>query len=458
MSIDAYLDRGSAPEEPPSRGAMDPATAELHRAVDDAMRRHGRPYLHPEGETIQVDLLGSGRMIAWQEEKASRVFLGSGCWSEISQTYGRYGTEVNRRLIERVKELERAGGAVLADSGMQAAALLFDVLLERGDHAVVARSAYNKSKSYLKRLAEKLGGSVSQVDGVGASGVAEALRETTRLVFVEAYTNPLMRAPDPAALGALAREARAAASPRVKLIVDNTIATPWGLARPALETPGVDFVVASGTKALGGQDRDLWGYVASNAADTLNEVMDLQAMRGGILDWRRAKAILAGLPEAEERFERRCETASALASFLSEHPRVGEVFHPSLADHPDAGVIRERYRLPGSIVSFRLKDADEESTRHFCDVLAMTGIPRYALSFDGLVTKINHHRSVSEYFTAEEEIERIGVGRLVRLGVGLEAPRDLAACLNWSLWSFERFGKDDVARWQEERARELGLT
>ena len=186
--------------------------------------------------------------------------------------------------------------------------------------------------------------------------------------------------------------------------------------------------------------------------------MDLQAMRGGILDWRRAQAILAGLPEAEQRFERRCETASTLAAFLAAHPKVSEVFHPSLPDHPDAEVIDRHYRLPGSIVSLRVKDADEDQTRRFCDVLAMTTIPRYALSFDGMVTKINHHRSVSEYFTAEAEVQRIGVDRLVRLGIGLEASRDLVACLNWALWNYERYQKDDVERWQEQREKQLGLS
>ena len=110
------------------------------------------------------------------------------------------------------------------------------------------------------------------------------------------------------------------------------------------------------------------------------------------------------------------------------------VFHPSLADHPDAAAIRDHYLQPGSLMSFRLRDADEAATRHFCDVLAMAGIVRYALSFDGLTTKLNHHRSVSEYFTAGEEVKRIGVDRLVRLGVGVEDSQDLIACLNWALW------------------------
>ena len=76
-----------------------------------------------------------------------------------------------------------------------------------------------------------------------------------------------------------------------------------------------------------------------------------------------------------------------------------EVFHPSLPDHPDAAVIAAHYLRHGSIVSFRVGGADEARTRHIADVLASTTIVRYALSFDGLATKVNHHQTVSEYFT-----------------------------------------------------------
>ena len=90
--------------------------------------------------------------------------------------------------------------------------------------------------------------------------------------------------------------------------------------------------LASGTKALGGTDRDLWGYVATSDTPIANAVMDLMAMRGGILDWRRAEAILAGLDDAEAAHARRSATATRVAAFLAAHPAVSEVFHPSLPD------------------------------------------------------------------------------------------------------------------------------
>ena len=456
-AADATFSGPRVPAAPPPRAAMQPDTRGLHDAIDAAIRRHRQPYVHPDGETLQLDLFGSEPMVRWQERKAAAVFLSGESWAALPQIYGRYGTENRRRLIAAVCRLEQAAGALLTDGGMQACALAFDVLFAPGSHAVVTRSVYNKSKSYLRRLAERQGGEVTLVDEGEPEALERAVRPTTSLLFTETYSNPLTRALDPTRLAALAARARGAGAKGLRVVVDNTVATPWGLREPLLTVPGIDLVVASGTKALAGEDRDMWGYLAGNQLDLLNEAMDLQAMRGGILDWRRAGAILSGLEAAQARFVRRCETAAAVAHFLAAHPRVEQVSHPSLPDHPDAAVVAAHYRLPGSMVSFRVRDADEDATRHVCDVLAMTGVPRYALSFDGLATKINHHRSVSEYFTAEGEVLRIGVDRLIRLGIGVEAADDLIACLNWALWRAPQVSAEEVTEWRRRRRAELDL-
>ena len=99
----------------------------------------------------------------------------------------------------------------------------------------------------------------------------------------------------------------------------------------------------------------------------------------------------------------------------------------------------------------------EERARHFADVLATTVVVRYALSFDGLATKVNHHRTVSEYFTALEQLKRNGFDRLIRLAVGLEDADDLIAALNWTLHHGDTVTAADIERWQRGRAAELGI-
>jgi hypothetical protein len=84
-------------------------------------------------------------------------------------------------------------------------------------------------------------------------------------------------------------------------------------------------------------------------------------------------------------------------------------------------------------------------------------ILRYALSFDGIATKLNHHATVSEYFTPPEELSRLGIDRLVRIGVGLEDADDLIACLNWALWHHEQVSEEDLEGWRESRSSDLGI-
>ncbi len=427
---------------------MSETTRSLHRAIDDHARRRGIPYLHPDEPTVQLDLLGSTAVVAWQEGKAAFLFASEGCWSELPHLYARYGTTATAALIAKLKALEHATSAIVCDSGMQATALAFDILLE-GGHAVLMRQVYNKTRSYMEWLAARTGGSVTIVDDGDAAALAAAITPATRFVFAETFTNPLVRAQDFDLLRAVMAGARARA-PGIRLVLDTTIASPWAFAVPPLEN-GVDIIVASGTKSLGGNDRDMWGYLATNDSPFANAVMDLVAMRGGILDWRRAEAVVASFDGAGEAHARRSASASQVAAFLAAHPRVSQVFHPSLPSHPDAAAIAGQYTRPGSLLSFRVKDADEDQTRHLADVLATCIIVRYALSFDGLATKVNHHRTVSEYFTAPEQLKRNGFDRLIRLGLGLEEADDVIAALNWTLHHGHAVTAAEIAAWQQQR-------
>ncbi len=458
MPIADYLNPLHSPPLPPQLHDMSAATRALHEAIDAAMRRSGLPYLNPDGgPTVQLDLLGSKRMADWQEGKVAFLFEGEGCWSDLPQVYARYGTEPTRQLLAKVRELEGAECAVLTDCGAQAAALLMDGVLERGKHVVVSRQLYNKTRKYAEWSQDRLGGTVTLIDQAEPELVDAAIQANTVLVLAETYTNPLMRALDPDALSDLIVRRRKTDAPDLRLAIDTTIASPWGVKAPLLTRRGIDFVFASGTKALGGQDRDMWGYIASNRSEQMNQIMDVQAFRGGILDWRRAQVVLEGLPHAELAFQKRCANALKIVEFLITHPLIDGVFHPSVPGHPDRAAIDRAYALQGSLMSFRLNGADEARTRHFCDVLAMTIAVRYALSFDGPTTKLNHHQSVSEYFTPVAELQKQGIDRLVRLGAGEEDADDICACLNWALWHHEAVTADEVREWQQVRAKALGI-
>lgn len=445
-----WLDPAGCPRERPPLAAMSAATRELHGALDAHARETGVAWLHPDRRTIQRDLLGSPSVVAWQEAKAAFMLAGDGAWSELPHLYARYGTPGTGQLIAALRALEGARAALVTDCGMQAVALVTDCLLAAGGHAVVMRQVYNKTRTFIEHSAQRVGAQVTLVDDGDLAELAAALRPETRLVFAETFTNPLTRAQDVAALVAIA------GGPGRCLVIDSTIATPWAFRTPLLAR-GVHVVVGSLTKALGGEDTALGGYIATDDTELANRLMDLVAMRGGILDDERARRVAAGLPAAERAFARRCDTAARVAGFLARHPRIDRVFHPSLPDHPDAAVIARDYLRTGSLLAFRVAGADEARHRHIADVLVSCGVPRYALSFDGLATKVNHHRTVSEYFSPAEQIAQLGIDRLIRLGIGLEDSDDLIACLNWTLHHERDLTTADLDAWRAARAADLRL-
>ena len=444
--IAAWLDPAGCPRERPPLAGMAAATRELHGALDAHARDTGVAWLHPTRRTIQRVLLGSPNVVAWQEAKAAFLMLGDGAWSELPHLYARYGTPGTSELIAALRTLEGARAAIVTDSGMQAVALVTDVVLQAGGHAVVMRQVYNKTRTFIDHSARRVGAQVTLVDDGDHAALVAAIRPETQLVFAETFTNPLTRAQDVAAL--------AGATPN--LVLDSTIATPWAFRTPPLAT-GARVVVGSLTKALGGQDTALGGYIATNDTELANQLMDLVAMRGGILDDERAQRIAAGLPAAERAYARRCETAARVAGFLAGHPRIERAFHPSLPGHPDAQVIARDYRRTGSLMAFRVAGADEARHRHIADVLVSCGVPRYALSFDGLATKVNHHRTVSEYFSPAEQVVQLGIDRLIRIGIGLEDADDVIACLNWTLHHEHEVTTAELDAWRSARAIDLKL-
>ena len=452
-----YLDPTVAPTDSPLINEMEMETRTLHETIDQEIRRSGHPSLHPAGTTVQTDLFGSPQIIAWQEAKGASTMLGEECWSNLPQIYARYGTEPGRKLMEVIQSLERARGVLLTDCGMQATSIVQDVILRPDGHAIISRQVYNKSKAYLTWTSQRLDIQVTIVEHLTPEVLATEARPNTTLVFAETYTNPLMRALDVVGLAAGAERLRANGSPNLRLVIDNTIATPWAVATPLLAHKGVDAVVAAGTKALGGEDRDMWGYIASNRIPLLNQAMDIQAMRGGALSWRSSAALLDSIASAEDRFRKRCSNADTIVQFLEAHPQVSEVFHPTATNYIDAEIYQTQYKLGGSIISFRLDGQSEEETRHFCDVLATTIVFRYSLSFDGLVSKVNHHKSVSEYYAPPPLLKKQGIDRIIRLGIGVEAPTDLLACLNWALWNFKTLSEEEVLKIQGLRIKSLNL-
>jgi cystathionine gamma-synthase len=247
-----------------------------------------------------------------------------------------------------------------------------------------------------------------------------AIRPNTRIILSESPTNPYLRVLDLERLVAIAKKHN------LKTIIDSTFATPINQ-RP-LEY-GVDFVVHSATKYLGGHN-DLLAGVAIGSEYMVGALKETQAMLGDVSDPHTAYLLLRGLKTLELRVKRQNETADKIAHFLAKHPAVRRVYYPGLVSHPEYEIAVKQMEGFGGVVSFEL-ETDLAGTGRFIDQLT---IPYIGPSLGGVETLIEQVALVSYYELSTEERAAIGISdSLIRLAVGIESPDDLLADLAQAL-------------------------
>ena len=441
---------------PPSLEKASEVTRVLHDGVDAFAQSSHAAYLNPESPTVQVDLFHGDRVADWQNAKASAAMLGTTSAATLDPIYARYATFDTNRLIQSIIEIEKCEAALVTDSGMQACALVMDALIRPGSHVIMSEQVYAKTKSYLEWTAARMDIEFNYVDHITPEVLKRDVRSNTTLVLGETFSNPLMRALDLQELSETIVSLRDSVAPGLRFVIDHTIASPYGAKKALLDHDGIDAVLAAGTKAMAGNDQDIWGYVASNRLGLINILSDLQSMRGGVLSWRSARVLEKHIKQTEKLFEKRCQSAIEVVRYLEGNNLVSEIFHPSTASHPDHKIAMSQYKNLGSLLSFRLADAETEAdVGHFCNVLAMTRVFRYALSFDGLVSKVNHHTTVSEFFTPPGKLRSLNIDRLVRLAIGTEDPKDLIRALEWAFENAKAISAEDVEAWAAERAQHI---
>jgi cystathionine gamma-synthase len=247
-----------------------------------------------------------------------------------------------------------------------------------------------------------------------------AVRPNTKVILSESPTNPYLRVLDLEKLVAIAQKHN------LKTVVDSTFATPINQ-RPL--DFGIDFVVHSATKYLGGHN-DLLAGVVIGSDYMIGAIKETQAMFGDVSDPNTAYLLLRGLKTLELRVQRQNETATKVAHFLAKHPAVRRVYYPGLASHPDYEVAAAQMSGFGGVVSFEL-EADLETTSNFIDHLE---IPYIGPSLGGVESLVGQVALVSYYEFSPEERAEIGISdSLVRLAVGIESPDDILADLAQAL-------------------------
>ena len=318
--------------------------------------------------------------------------------------------------LEGVDE-DAGGGSVATASGMAAAALC-GYLLGSGDHVLLPDDAYGGTFRFFAGVLGDQGFAWSVARSTDPDSVRSAIRDNTRLVWLETPSNPLLRIADIAALAAIAHDAGAL------LVVDNTFATPY-LQRP-LEF-GADIVLHSTTKYLGGHSDVVGGALVTGDPELYERLRFLQNAAGPVPGPFDAWLVLRGLKTLAVRMERHCANAMAVAEFLLADSRVADVMYPGLTSHPDHALAHRQMDAFGGMVSFRPTGGVEAAHR----LAERTEVFFLAESLGGVESLIEVPAAMTHQSVVGTPLEV--PEDLVRLSVGIEHVDDLIEDLDRAL-------------------------
>ncbi|MGE3843977.1 MAG: cystathionine gamma-synthase [Vicinamibacterales bacterium] len=325
--------------------------------------------------------------------------------------YARTSNPTRAALEANLAALE-AGRAGFAFASGMAAIDAVASLLKAGDHAVVTDNTYGGTFRLFEQVLTRSGLTFSYVDTADLGALEAAMRETTRMVFVETPTNPLLRLTDVAAVAALCRRRNAT------LVVDNTFAS------PCLQQPlrlGADLVVHSTTKYLNGHADSVGGAVVARDDEHIEWLTFFQNAAGAILSPFDSWLVLRGTKTLSLRMRRHNENGQQLADYLAGHPAVRHVFYPGLPDHPQHELAKRQMRGFGGMVAFDVGTIDQAHR-----VLARLELIALAESLGGVESLISHPASMTHASVPPDRRANLGISdSLLRISVGIEDIEDL---------------------------------
>jgi methionine-gamma-lyase len=368
----------------------------------------------PSTHALETPVVLSSAFEFDSAEHARAAFLGE----NDAYIYGRWGNPSVGALETKLAALEGAEAACVTSSGMAAVSGTILGLCEQGSHIVAPRSMYAESARLFRERLPRYGITTTFVDATDADAYAKALTRGTRVLYVETPANPNL------ALTNLETVVGLAKGHGLVTVADNTFATPFSQTPLAL---GIDLVVHSMTKGLGGHGDVIGGAVAGRASDVAR-VRDLVVKGlGGVLSPLSAFLIARGLRTFALRQRQACETAAVLATRLDGHPAIERVHHPSLASHPGHALAQKQMHAYGSLLSFEVRGSlDVSSLDAGRRVLDGVRLIRHAVSLGDVRSLLVHPASTTHSTMPREarELAFISDG-LLRLSVGVESTEDL---------------------------------
>lgn len=334
--------------------------------------------------------------------------------------YGRYGNPTVHAAERKVADLEHAEEALLWASGMCTITSVLLTMLRTGQHMIITADSYRRTRQFCHGMLQRLGVEVSVVPPGEPQAIAAAVRENTRLLLSEAPTNPYLYVVDLEQVVAIAKRYR------LRTVIDSTFATPYN------QNPldfGIDLVIHSATKYLGGHN-DLMAGVVAGSTNMITALRESQGVLGGITDPNTAYLLLRGLKTFALRMQQHNANGMALARFLEGRPAIRRVYYPGLESHPSHAIAQAQMRGFGGVVSFEV-DGTLARTSAFIDALHL---PYIAPSLGGVESLVEQPALMSYYEMAPEERHELGISDgLVRYAAGIEDTDDLLADVEQAL-------------------------
>ncbi|MEM7314570.1 MAG: aminotransferase class I/II-fold pyridoxal phosphate-dependent enzyme [Planctomycetota bacterium] len=383
------------------------STRSVH--AGEARQKHGDSITDPIFCSSTYTFTSTQAVIDFVEQKQSR------------EEYGRYGNPGERVVERKLAALEGGETASLFASGMAAIVGVFMSKLNAGDEVVFFDECYHRSREFCYKHLSRFGVVTHQVKTGDYDAMADAINENTRLLVSESPTNPHLSVID------LERFAEIGKKYEIDTMIDATLATPYNL-KPL--SYGVDYVVHSATKYLGGHN-DLLAGVVIGSKEKLAPIHNLRGIMGGINHPHAMYLLERGLKTFELRMQRHNANGQAVAEFLEQHPRVEKVYYPGLESHPYHEVAKRTMRGYGGLVTFLVKDADWRATGDIVDAVQLA---RIAPSLGGVETLIEQPLVMSYFEATPEDRRRWGIyDNMIRLSCGIEDTADLIADLKQAL-------------------------
>lgn len=358
----------------------------------------------PIYETSVFAFASTQQLIDAVSEKSSR------------DVYTRWSNPTLTAAERKITELEEAEDCAVFSSGMAAISTAIISLVSPGDHIVSIRDLYGGTLDLFSNLMNRFGVRTTFVEATNIGEIESAVRDNTKLLFLETPTNPTLKLVDLSKVVEIARKSSA------KVLVDNTFASPYN--QQPLRV-GCDAAIHSATKYLAGHNDVTAGAVAGPKG-IIGPMKKLRRILGGVLDPHGAWLLLRGMKTLALRMEKHNSNGQQVAEYLESHPKVARVYYPGLSTHPQHALAERQMKGFGGVLSFELK-GDLNRTIRFVDSLKLALL---APSLGGAETLVSQPSTASHFFMNPEERRKAGISdSLIRLAVGIEDADDIISDL-----------------------------